>query len=148
MSGCPSGRRRTAPPGWMPMWSAVGWSTVPEDRAEALVLAAGAARAAADLGMGPLRADAEGLAGRLRGSAGRSGPPGLTRREGQIAALVARGLTNRQIADLLHVAERTAENHVQHILTKLGCQNRTQIAAWAMTQRLGDPWPGLTSPLD
>jgi DNA-binding CsgD family transcriptional regulator len=120
----------------------------PADRAEALVLAADAARAAADMGMGPLRADAEGLAGRLRGSAGRSGPPGLTRRERQIAALVARGLTNRQIADLLHVAERTAENHVQHILTKLGCQNRTQIAAWAMTQRPGDPRPGLTPPLD
>jgi DNA-binding CsgD family transcriptional regulator len=120
----------------------------PEDRAEALVLAADAARAAADIGMGPLRADAAGLTDRLRGSAGRSGPPGLTRRERQIAALVARGLTNRQIADLLHVAERTAENHVQHILTKLGCQNRTQIAAWAATQRPGDPRPGLTSPLD
>jgi DNA-binding CsgD family transcriptional regulator len=104
-------------------------------------------RAAADMGMGPLRADAEGLADRLRGSAGRSGPPGLTRRERQIAALVARGLTNRQIADLLHIAERTAENHVQHILTKLGCQNRTQIAAWEVTQRPGDPRPGLTSPL-
>ena len=58
------------------------------------------------------------------------------------------GLTNRQIADLLHVAERTAENHIQHILTKLGCQNRTQIAAWAMTQRPGDLRPRLTSPLD
>ena len=52
----------------------------------------------------------------------------LTRREGEIAALVARGLTNRQIAAALHISERTAENHVQHILTKLGLHTRTQIA--------------------
>lgn len=54
----------------------------------------------------------------------------LSRREGEVARLVSRGLTNRQIADVLNVAERTAENHVQHILTKLGFQTRTQIAAW------------------
>ena len=47
---------------------------------------------------------------------------------------------------LLHIAGRTAENHVQHILTKLGCQNRTQIAAWEVAQRPGDPRPGLASP--
>ncbi|HEV7757973.1 MAG TPA: helix-turn-helix transcriptional regulator [Acidimicrobiales bacterium] len=49
---------------------------------------------------------------------------------GQVVALVARGLTNRQIADEAHIAERTAENHVQHILTKLGFGTRTQIATW------------------
>jgi DNA-binding CsgD family transcriptional regulator len=58
----------------------------------------------------------------------RAGP--LSRREHEIAALVARGLTNRQIADEAHIAERTAENHVQHILTKLGFSTRTQIATW------------------
>ena len=41
------------------------------------------------------------------------------------------GLTNRQIAAALVLSERTAENHVQHILAKLGLHNRTQIAAWA-----------------
>jgi DNA-binding CsgD family transcriptional regulator len=54
----------------------------------------------------------------------------LSRREQQVAQLVARGLTNRQIAEELFVSERTAENHVQHILAKLGLNNRTQIAAW------------------
>jgi DNA-binding CsgD family transcriptional regulator len=93
-----------------------------EDRSEALVLAGGAAR----LGMAPLRADAEHLSTMMRN--GDSGPAGLTRREHEIAELVGRGLTNPQIADVLHVAERTAENHVQHILTKLGFHNRSQIA--------------------
>jgi len=100
-----------------------------EDRSEALVLAGDAARGAARLGMAPLRADAEHLSKMMRN--GDSGPTGLTRREREIAELVGRGLTNRQIADVLHVAERTAENHVQHILTKLGFHNRSQIAAWA-----------------
>jgi DNA-binding CsgD family transcriptional regulator len=44
--------------------------------------------------------------------------------------LIARGLTNRQIAAALHISERTAENHVQHIMAKLGLHTRTQIAAW------------------
>jgi DNA-binding CsgD family transcriptional regulator len=100
-----------------------------EDYAEALVLADDAARGAARLGMRGVRADAEHLAETLR--SGNTGPGGLTRREREIAELVGRGLTNRQIADLLHIAERTAENHVQHILVKLGFHNRSQIAAWA-----------------
>jgi len=56
---------------------------------------------------------------------------GLTERECEIAALVAEGLTNRQIADRLIIADRTAETHVQHILNKLGYSSRAQIAAWA-----------------
>jgi DNA-binding CsgD family transcriptional regulator len=99
-----------------------------EDRSEALVLATDAARGAARLGMRGLQADSEQLATIMRH--GDSEPGGLTRREREIAELVGRGLTNRQIADLLHIAERTAENHVQHILTKLGFHNRSQIAAW------------------
>jgi len=79
----------------------------------------------------------------LTGNPGNAGPGGLTRREREIAELVTRGLTNRQIAHLLHIAGRTAENHVQHILTKLGFQNRSQIAAW--TARQSHPHaPGLT----
>ena len=100
-----------------------------EDRPEALVLATDAARGAARLGMRGLQADSEQLATIMQH--GDSEPGGLTRREREIAELVGRGLTNRQIADLLHIAERTAENHVQHILTKLGFHNRSQIAAWA-----------------
>lgn len=43
---------------------------------------------------------------------------------------MARGLTNRQIAAELYMSERTAQNHVQHVLTKLGFTNRSQIAVW------------------
>jgi DNA-binding NarL/FixJ family response regulator len=86
-----------------------------------------------------LQSDAEGLADSLQSGARSTQPGGLTPRERQIAELVARGLTNRQIADVLHLAERTAENHVQHILTKLGFQNRSQIAAWAARQGLATP---------
>jgi DNA-binding CsgD family transcriptional regulator len=57
--------------------------------------------------------------------------PALSRREFEVAALVRKGLTNKQIAAALFISERTAENHVQHILAKLGFANRAQIAAWA-----------------
>jgi DNA-binding CsgD family transcriptional regulator/tetratricopeptide (TPR) repeat protein len=55
----------------------------------------------------------------------------LSPRELEVARLVARGLTNKQIGEALFVSERTAENHVQHILVKLGFSNRSQIAAWS-----------------
>ena len=54
----------------------------------------------------------------------------LTRRELEVADLVAQGLTNREIASRLFVSERTAQNHVQHILDKLDLPNRSQIAVW------------------
>ncbi len=58
----------------------------------------------------------------------------LTRREKEIAALVARDLTNRQIAKELVVSERTVENHVANILKKLGLHSRERVAA-SITQR-------------
>jgi predicted ATPase/DNA-binding NarL/FixJ family response regulator len=61
----------------------------------------------------------------------------LTPREREIVELVADGLTNRQIATRLVVAQRTAEAHVEHILVKLGFTARTQIAAWAAARRTG-----------
>lgn len=54
----------------------------------------------------------------------------LTKRERQVAHLVARGLSNKQIATELFISPRTAQGHVEHILTKLGFTSRTQIAAW------------------
>ena len=54
----------------------------------------------------------------------------LSPRELEVAALVAEGRTNKEIAAELYLSERTAQNHVQHILTKLGFDNRTQVAAW------------------
>jgi non-specific serine/threonine protein kinase len=56
--------------------------------------------------------------------------PALTRREQQVAELVAEGLSNRQIAAQLVISQRTAESHVENILRKLGLTSRTQIVAW------------------
>jgi len=61
---------------------------------------------------------------------------GLTRREREVAALAARGLTNRDIAAQLFLSVRTVEVHVDHILTKLGFHTRTQLAAWALEEGL------------
>ncbi|WP_246257094.1 ATP-binding protein [Amycolatopsis anabasis] len=59
----------------------------------------------------------------------------LTKREAQIAELVAEGMTNREIADRLVIARRTAETHIDHIMTKLDFTNRAQIAAWVVESR-------------
>ena len=56
----------------------------------------------------------------------------LTAREREIAALVARGMTNRQVAGALHITTRTASTHVQHILSKLGLRSRSEVAVWFM----------------
>ncbi|MBO2446418.1 AAA family ATPase [Actinomadura barringtoniae] len=82
--------------------------------------AAQALQEAERLGMAPLAARARTLLG----------PGPLSSRENQVAALIAEGLTNRQIATRLHLSERTVENHVSHILDKLGVPNRTLIATW------------------
>jgi DNA-binding CsgD family transcriptional regulator/sugar lactone lactonase YvrE len=55
----------------------------------------------------------------------------LTRREREIAGLVAEGLTNREIARRLYISERTAEGHVEQIRNKLGFTSRSQVASWA-----------------
>lgn len=56
--------------------------------------------------------------------------PSLTPREEEVAALVAQGLTNRQIAARLVISESTAETHVSRIFRKLGLQSRTQLSVW------------------
>ena len=61
----------------------------------------------------------------------------LTRRETEIARLVTRGYTNRQVAETLVIAERTVDAHVEHIRNKLGFHSRAQIAAWANANGLG-----------
>ncbi|MFJ9703949.1 ATP-binding protein [Streptomyces sp. NPDC101234] len=65
----------------------------------------------------------------------RMSPVRLTRRETEVAELVAEGLGNQQIADRLVIARRTAEGHVERILGKLGFSNRSQIAAWVTARR-------------
>ena len=59
----------------------------------------------------------------------------LTRRELEVAILVAEGLTNKDIADRLVIAQRTAEGHVEHVLAKLGFHSRSQVAAWVSQHR-------------
>jgi DNA-binding CsgD family transcriptional regulator len=63
----------------------------------------------------------------------------LTPREREVAVLLARGLTNRQIAQELVIAEGTAGVHVDHILNKLGFRSRAQVGAWAAEHGLLAP---------
>jgi non-specific serine/threonine protein kinase len=60
----------------------------------------------------------------------------LTRREQEVTELIAGGLTNRQIAERLFIAQRTVDTHVGHILAKLGCSNRSQAAVLIGGRRL------------
>jgi predicted ATPase/DNA-binding SARP family transcriptional activator/DNA-binding CsgD family transcriptional regulator len=60
----------------------------------------------------------------------------LTRREKEVVALVARGLTNRQISEELFISERTVDAHVRKVLKKLGLRSRAQVAIWATDQQL------------
>jgi predicted ATPase/DNA-binding CsgD family transcriptional regulator len=55
---------------------------------------------------------------------------GVTKREREVAALIARGMTNRDIAHSLGVSERTVDAHVEHLMNKLDYRSRAQIAAW------------------
>ena len=59
----------------------------------------------------------------------------LSRREEEVAAMVAQGMSNRQIAQELFLSARTIEKHISKILRKLGLASRTEIAAWATEQR-------------
>lgn len=61
----------------------------------------------------------------------------LTRREFEIAQLVASGLANREVAEHLRIADSTVSSHIKHIYTKLMIRSRTQLAAWvaAMSRR-------------
>ena len=65
----------------------------------------------------------------------------LSRREREVAAMVAGGLTNREIAQRLFIAERTAEGHVERIRNKLGMRSRTEVATWAVAHGLGPRQP-------
>ncbi|WP_277832348.1 LuxR C-terminal-related transcriptional regulator, partial [Speluncibacter jeojiensis] len=64
-------------------------------------------------------------------------PSPLTKREQQVAELVAQGMTNRAIADKLVLSQRTVEWHVEHVLSKLQFTTRAQIAAWVVERERG-----------
>src|SRR6266851_1600388 len=65
----------------------------------------------------------------------------LSRREQEVVKLVAAGMTNRQIAERLFIAERTVDNHLEHVREKLAVKTRAQIAAWVVQRGLA---PGPT----
>lgn len=91
-----------------------------------------ACSAFAELGAAPDVAWVESLSGR----AGKSTVGGLTPRELEVLALVAKGKTNRQIADELVISEKTVASHLSHIFTKLGLPSRTAATAYAYEHRL------------
>lgn len=102
------------------------------DAGQARAIAATAARTAAATGMAAYTQPLADLLARLAGT-GSAGV--LSAREDEVARLVAEGLTNREIAERLFISERTAQNHVQHILAKLDFAGRAQIASWVTAQR-------------
>jgi DNA-binding NarL/FixJ family response regulator len=65
----------------------------------------------------------------------------LTDRERKVLVLVAQGLSNQQIADVLVISERTARTHVSNILSKLGVASRTQAALWAIREGIAPAPP-------
>ncbi len=100
------------------------------DRERASAMIEAAARGATELGMEPLRRRAADVVSTLK--AGRSP---LTAREQEVAALVAEGLTNKEVATRLRLSVRTAENHLLNVMNKLGLDNRAQVAAWVTRTR-------------
>jgi len=83
----------------------------------------------------PAMGDAEAVVDQVRRFLGlprlrRAVPTGLTRRQAEVAALVAEGLTNRELAERLGITERSAESHVERIRLRLGFRSRAQVAAW------------------
>lgn len=68
-----------------------------------------------------------------------SSPDALTEREHEVLVLIARGLSNREIARDLRIGERTVRTHVSHLLSKLALTNRTQAALYAVRNGLVTP---------
>lgn len=80
----------------------------------------------------------ERVVARLRGGAGgRSQAPNLTPQQEQLLLALADGLTNREIAQRLHLAEKTVRNYVSDLLAKLGMKHRTQAALYAVRRDKG-----------
>jgi predicted ATPase/DNA-binding CsgD family transcriptional regulator len=73
------------------------------------------------------------------GQADAGGAGSLTSREKEVAGLLAKGLSNKAIAQSLVIAQRTAETHVANVMVKLGLSSRSQVAAWVAEQRGIDP---------
>jgi len=61
----------------------------------------------------------------------------LSEREQEVLALVAQGLSNREIATQLYISPKTASHHVSRLLAKLGLRNRAEATAWALAHGRG-----------
>jgi predicted ATPase/DNA-binding CsgD family transcriptional regulator len=72
----------------------------------------------------------------LRKNGAQRGAGGLSRREHQVAELIAGGSSNKEIAERLFISERTVESHVDHILGKLNFTSRARVSGWVAEQRL------------
>jgi predicted ATPase/DNA-binding CsgD family transcriptional regulator len=69
-------------------------------------------------------------------ASGKALPGGLSRREMEVARMVAAGMTSKSIADRLFLSERTVESHIEHILTKLDFNSRAQVATWVTEHKI------------
>ena len=119
--------------------AACGMARVDAEAAAALV---GVTEARAAAPSATLRPVPSGTAGAAAGPDRPSRPAAaaaLTARELAILPLLARGLTNREVGERLHISQHTAANHLRSILLKTGCANRTEAAAWALRHGLADP---------
>jgi pimeloyl-ACP methyl ester carboxylesterase/DNA-binding CsgD family transcriptional regulator len=87
----------------------------------------------------PYFGDAQTIVEALNGFLAVRAEQALTAREREVVALLGQGHTNREIADLLLISERTAENHVHRVLHRLGLRSRTEVAAWAVEHGLPGP---------
>ena len=94
-------------------------------------------RSGGDRQPGPPAAPGPGGAGAVPGGSA-TVPSTLTPREREIAALIARGLSNRAIAEELVISQATVARHVANMLTKLGFSSRARIAAWVAGQASRD----------
>lgn len=103
------------------------------------------ARAVKDVGAGRSLLDnraAAALMAKLRGAAEKQDPlSGLTDQERTLLGLFSEGLTNKQIADRMFLAEKTVKNYVSRLLAKLGMERRTQAAVFATELKRSRP-PG------
>lgn len=103
------------------------------------------ARAVKDVGAGRSLLDnraAAALMAKLRGAAEKQDPlSGLTDQERTLLGLLSEGLTNKQIADRMFLAEKTVKNYVSRLLAKLGMERRTQAAVFATEWKRSRP-PG------
>jgi non-specific serine/threonine protein kinase len=119
-------------------WQALASSALDES-AVAEALSAGRAMSVADAVAYALKPSVESASSSAHGVRDTGRESALTSREQEVAALLAGGRTNREIAQTLVITVSTAERHVANILNKLGLRSRTEVALWAVAQSLEGP---------